>query len=274
MSAHRSDTASGAAGTVRTASGAGVPSSPAAARQRWAAQSAMELRLLLRNGENLLVTLGIPLVVLAFFGLVPVLPTGGAGRVAFLVPGVLTLSVMGSSLVSLGISTGFDRAYLVLKRLGATPLRRRELVLAKAAAVLAVQALQVLAVVGLGLLIGWSPSPGVSGIAVAAAAIVLGSVAFAGVGLALAGGLPAFATLAATNAAFLFLMLVSGIVFPLDRLPDGLQAAARIFPSTWLTEVLRGAFAGSLDGTGVGLAVLAAWAVGACAVAAATFRWE
>lgn len=233
----------------------------------------MELRLLLRNGENLLVTLGIPLAVLVFFGFVPVLPTGQTSAVGFLVPGVLTLSVMGSSLVSLGISTGFDRAYLVLKRLGATPLRRAELVAAKATAVLAVQAVQIALVVAVGAALGWTPRTSTTHLALALAAVVLASVAFAGIGLALAGGLPAFATLAAANAVFLFLMLVSGIIFPLDRLPAALQTVARVFPSTWLADILRAA----TDGAAVpaaGMLVLAAWAVGAAILAAAVFRWE
>lgn len=246
---------------------------PASATARWAAQTRMELKLLLRNGENLLVTLGIPLAVLLFFGLVPVLPTSGLSRVDFLVPGVLTLSIMGSSLVSLGISTGFDRAYLVLKRLGATPLRRSELVAAKAAAVLVVQGVQVTAVVALGAALGWAPDASAGDVALAVLAIMLGSVAFAGIGLALAGGLPAFATLAATNAAFLFLMLVSGVAFPLDRLPGPLQALARTFPSTWLAEVLRGTLSGGRGST-IGLGVLALWALGASLLAARVFRWE
>lgn len=254
---------------TRTTSGSG----PASARRRWWAQTRMELRLLLRNGENLLVTLGIPLAVLLFFGLVPVLPTGDTPAVVFLVPGVITLSVMGSSLVSLGISTGFDRAYLVLKRLGATPLRRGELVAAKAAAVLVVQAVQITVVVAVGAVLGWAPDVTVDQIGLAVVAVVLASVAFAGLGLALAGGLPAFATLAAANAVFLFLMLVSGIIFPLDRLPGALQAVARVFPSTWLADILRTVAEGAAVPLG-GIVVLAAWAVGAVALAATVFRWE
>lgn len=241
--------------------------------RRWWAQTRMELRLLLRNGENLLVTLGIPLAVLLFFGLVPVLPTGDTPAVVFLVPGVITLSVMGSSLVSLGISTGFDRAYLVLKRLGATPLRRGELVAAKATAVLVVQTVQIGAVVALGAALGWAPEITVDQLGLALVAVVLASVAFAGLGLALAGGLPAFATLAAANAVFLFLMLVSGIIFPLDRLPGALQAVARVFPSTWLADILRAV----ADGAAVpasGVVILAAWAVGAGTLAATVFKWE
>src|SRR3712207_4390303 len=126
--------------------------------RRIAAQTSLELRLLLRNGENLLVTLGIPIATLVFFSLVDVLPTGEQRAVDFLVPGVLTLSVMGSSMVGLGIATGFERAYLVLKRLGGTPLRRYELVVAKALATLLILVVQVAIIATLAMVLGWEPS--------------------------------------------------------------------------------------------------------------------
>jgi hypothetical protein len=136
-----------------------VPRPAAApARQRVAAQTGMELRLTLRNGESLLVAFGIPLGLLVFFSVVDVLPTDGERPVDFLVPGVLALSVMSTSLVALGIATGFERFYLVLKRLGATPLRRRELILAKVLAVAAVQVVQIAVVLAVAvLLLGYRP---------------------------------------------------------------------------------------------------------------------
>ncbi len=190
----------------------------------------MELRLTLRNGENLLVTLGIPLGILVFFSTVPVLPTGGLRRVDFLVPGVITVSVMGSAMVSLGITTGFERCYLVLKRLGATPLRRWELIAAKALAVLALQAGQLAAVGVVAVGLGWRLETGVVGATLAIVSVLLASVAFAGAGLAIAGMLPALGALATINALFLFLLLVSGLVFPLDELPAALQTVALLFP--------------------------------------------
>ncbi|HWB72580.1 MAG TPA: ABC transporter permease [Egibacteraceae bacterium] len=239
---------------------------------RLLAQAGMELRLLLRNGENLLATVGIPVTLLVFFSLVPVLPTAGQRPVDFLVPGILVLAVMAAATVALGIATGFERAYLVLKRLGATPLRRGELIAAKALAVLAVETLQVGVVAGVGALLGWRPPAG-GGLLLAAAGLVLGTAAFAGLGLAMAGALPASATLGAANGLFVVLLLVSGLVFPLEALPRPLALGARVLPAAPLADVLRAGFAGS-ELPAATLAILAAWAAGAPALAAAVFRWE
>ncbi|MDQ3453710.1 MAG: ABC transporter permease [Actinomycetota bacterium] len=236
------------------------------------AQSAMELRLLLRNGENLLVTLGIPVGLLVFFSVVDVLPVRGR-PVDFLVPGVLTLALMGAGMVSLAIATGFERFYLVLKRLGATPLRRTELVVAKIAAVLTVQAVQVTIVVAVAWLLGWRPTLSPSGVLLAGCALLLATAAFCGVGLALAGRLRAVATLALVNALFVVLLLISGVVFPLAALPATLARLAALLPPAALTEVLRAAFAGTALGVDA-LVVLALWGAAAPLIAALVFRWE
>jgi ABC-2 type transport system permease protein len=234
----------------------------------------MELRLTLRNGESLLVTFGIPLGILVFFSLVDVLPSGGRPAVEFLVPGVLALSVMSTALVSLGIATGFERFYLVLKRLGATPLRRRELVTAKIAAVVAVELVQVALVVGVAVLgLGYELSGASGALWLAPLALMLGTAAFAGIGLAMAGRLPALGTLAAANATYLVLLLFGGIAFPLERLPGALAAAARALPAAPLTNLVRVALGGS-GSPGIDVAVLAGWAVVGVAVAVAVFRWE
>lgn len=257
-----------------TAAGRGGASPPSA---RLRAQAAMELRLLLRNGENLLVALGIPVGILAFFTLVPVVDFGEPA-VDFLLPGVLAVAVMGSAMVSLGIATGFERSYLVLKRLGATPLRRTELVAAKVVAVLGVQVLQVAVVLATAVALGWPAEAPALGAAparwpLAALGLVVGTAAFAGIGLAMAGRLRATATLASVNAVFLVLLLASGVVFPRESLPGAMTAATAVLPSTALADVLRAALEqGRLAGAALG--ILAAWAVGACALAARMFRWE
>lgn len=240
--------------------------------RRVAAQAGMELRLLLRNGENLLVTVGIPVGLLVFFSLVDVLPVPeGEDGTAFLIPGLLGLAVVASGMVSLGIATGFERSYKVLKRLGATPLRRGELVTAKVLAVLAVQAVQAAALLGAGVALGWRPA-GLAP-AVAVAGVLAGTAAFAGIGMAMAGSLRALATLALTNALFVVLLLTSGILVPLDELPGPLVAVARALPAAPLVAVLRAGLGGDpVAGSAVG--VLAAWAVAAPVVAARTFRWE
>jgi ABC-2 type transport system permease protein len=240
--------------------------------RRVRAQAGMELRLLLRNGENLLVTIAIPLGLLLFFSTVDVLDVGQE-PVDFLYPGMLAVAVMSTGMVSLAIATGFERSYGVLKRLGATPLRRTELIAAKVAAVLVIEILQVGALTALALLLGWRPVPGVAGPAVAVLAVLLGTAAFVGVGMAMAGRLRAIGTLALTNAVFVALLLVSGVVFPLASLPGPAVAVARLLPTTALADVLRAALGGS-GPAAAALLVLAVWAVVAPAVAAAGFTWE
>jgi len=236
----------------------------------WSAHTAAELRLQLRNGEQLLVTLGIPLGLLVFFGTVEVLPVDGTDRIGFLVPGIVALAVMSSAMVAMGIATGFERSYLVLKRLAVTPLGRPALVGAKITVVAAVEVLQLAAIIVVGLLLGWSPSwAGVPG---ALGAVVLGTAAFGGLGLSLAGRLRGPLNLAVQNALYLALLLTGGLVFSLDRLPAGLGTLAGVLPAAALATALRPTIG---DGSNVATAwaVLAAWSVVTPAVAARTFRW-
>jgi len=234
-----------------------------------AAQVRLELALIFRNGESLLLTLGIPVAVLVFFSLVDVLPIDG-DAVDFLAPGALALAVLATAFANLAISTGFDRGYGVLKRLGTTPLGRPRLVAAKGLAVLVVIAVQAAVLVAAALALGWSPD--VEPVPLVGA-IVLAVAAFTGLALVLAGRLGALVCLAAANAIFVVLLLLSGMVFPLDELPSGLEAAADALPSTALAEALRGALSGA-DVPGRVWPVLAVWAVAGVALAVALFRWE
>ncbi|MFN8017537.1 MAG: ABC transporter permease [Acidimicrobiales bacterium] len=243
----------------------------APARQAWLAQTRMELLLTLRRGESVLLTFLIPVVLLAFFAKVDVLPTGTGDPVDFLFPGVLALAIMSTALVSVAIATGFERQMGVLKRLGSTPLTRRQLLGAKTAAVVVIEVLQVAVLVVEGLLLGFRLGGGALGVALLAA--VLATAAFAGIGLLMAGTLPALTTLAAANGLYLLLLLVSGMIIPLEKLPSGLEALAKLLPSTALAEVFHQA----LNGRSVGaqpLVVLAVWAVAAPLAAARWFRWE
>ncbi|MGQ0521304.1 MAG: ABC transporter permease [Actinomycetota bacterium] len=225
----------------------------------------------LRRGESLLLALGIPVLLLVFFSLVDVLPTGTDDPVDFLAPGILALAVMSTAMVGLAIATGFEREYLVLKRLGTTPLRRGELLAAKTAAVLAVLAVQVAVLAPVALVLGWRPE-GDAGLAVLA--VLLATVGFAGAGLLLAGSLPAMTTLAAANGLYLVLLLLGGMVVPLEELPGGLRAVARALPAAALSDALHGALAAGASVPGRSWVVLGAWAVVAPALAAVTFRWE
>lgn len=236
------------------------------------AQARMELRLMVRNGESLLVTLGIPLGILVFFSTVDVLPTGSGDPVDFLVPGVLAISVMSTGLVAVAIQTGFERKYAVLKRLGATPLSRSAFLIAKSLAVVVVIAVQtVLTLLIAVLALGWEPTGGSA--AGAALGMGLGAFTFTAIGLAMAGALRAELTLALSNAVYLALLLVSGLAFDLDALPEVAQTAAKALPSGALGDVLRDSLGASpIDP--VSVAVLAVWGMLATVVAARTFRWE
>ncbi|HVF75847.1 MAG TPA: ABC transporter permease [Acidimicrobiales bacterium] len=229
------------------------------------AQARAEVLMTLRRGESVLLALGIPVVLLVFFSSVDVLDVD----VDFVAPGILALAVMSTAMVSLGIATGFERQYLVLKRLGTTPLGRPALLAAKTAAVLAVEVVQVAVLVGVARLLGWAPG---GEPLQAAAALLLGTVAFAGLGLLMAGSLKAEVTLAAANGLYLVLLLLGGMVVPLDKLPGPLQAASRVLPAGALSDAVHGAFGSGVPGRA--WLVLAVWAVLAPAAAAATFKWE
>lgn len=235
-------------------------------------QFVTEVRLATRQGEQLLVSLGIPLLVLVFFSSVDVLPTGTAQPVDYLAPAVLALAVMSTAMVSLGIGTGFERHYGVLKRLGASPLGRPRWVAAKLALVLGTEVLQWVVLIAVAVLLGWNP-PG-SGWAPAVLGGLLGTAAFGGIGLLMAGTLPGLGTLAAANGLYLLLLLTGGMVVPLDELPGPVAGVASFLPAASLTEVLTGSLmtGGSIDGRS--WAVLAVWAVAAPLLAAMTFRWE
>lgn len=231
-----------------------------------------ELTLASRQGEQLLVSLGIPLLVLVFFSTVDVLPTGTAEPVDFLAPATLALAVMSTAMVSLGIGTGFERHYGVLKRLGASPLGRGRWVAAKATTVLVIEVVQWVVLVAVAVALGWSPPS--SGWAAAVAGGLLGTAAFAGVGLLLAGTLPGPVNLAAANGLYLLLLLTGGMVVPLAELPAPVATVARLLPAAPLAEVLTGSLVDGRAVAGWAWVSLAAWSVTAPAAAATLFRWE
>jgi ABC-2 type transport system permease protein len=248
-------------------------SRPAPLPRATAALAAHEVRLTLRRGENLLVTIIIPTAVLLFFASSGIIPNATGKPVDFLLPGTLALAVIATGLVNLGIATAYDRQYGVLKRLGGSPLSRSGLIAAKLAGVAAVEILQVvLLVVVAVVLLGWSPPSGASP-GLALLALVLGTAAFAGLGLLLAGTLRAEAVLALANGLFLVFLMVGGIVLPLDHLPGPLAAVAAWTPAAGLSDVLRISL-GAIGDPRPSLLVLVAWAAGALALAARTFRWE
>jgi ABC-2 type transport system permease protein len=225
VTAARSDAARG--GTSARALGALRP---------YVAQTRAEVAMTLRRGETLLLTVGIPVTFLVFFSLVHVVNVG-AHAVTFYLPGILALAVMSTAMVSLGIATGFERGYGVLKRLGATPLGRPRLLGAKITAILLVEVVQAAVLVPVGVGLGWSP-PGGHGWT-ALAVVLLATAGFGGLGLLLAGVLRAEVNLAAANGLYLVLLLLGGMIVPLAKLPGGLATVARALPAAGLSSALH-----------------------------------
>lgn len=241
------------------------------------AQAGLETRTLLRNGEQLLLTLIIPVLLLTAFTLEPLVKVGSGSRQArvdFLVPGVIALAVLSTAFTSQAIATGFERRYGVLKRLGSTPLSRGGLIGAKTTTVIAVEIAQVAILVGVGLALGWRPNTG-PGAAVWVALLVLaGTAAFSGLALLLAGTLRAEATLAVANLVYLVLLGIGGIIFPLTRYPASARPVLTLLPSGALSDGLHAVLQ---QGAGLpvrDLAVLIVWAAVGIALAARLFRWE
>ena len=236
-----------------------------------------DLRLTARRGENVLVTIVIPIAVLLFFAGTSLIPTATGRTVDFLLPGAIALGIVASGLVNLGIATAYERAYGVLKRLGGAPLPRWALIAAKATSVLALEVVQIAALLAVGVVVlGWAPGNGWSP-PLFVLTVLLGTAAFAGLGLLFAGTLRAEATLALANGLFLGLLMLGGIVLPIDHLPEALQPIAALLPSTVLADLLRNSLSSGHDQVLDSIApaaILAAWALAAAGLAVRTFRWE
>jgi ABC-2 type transport system permease protein len=238
------------------------------------AQARMETRLLLRNGEQLLLAVVIPLIVLIggitaadHFDL-----TFTQSPVDTLTPGILALAIMSTSFTSLAISTGFERRYGVLKRLGSSPLPRSGLLAGKVGALLVVEVLQFVVLGGVALLLGWSPSVSGVGLLGVLASALLGTAAFASLGLLVAGALRAEATLAAANLVYLLLLAGGAVVFPAGSYGSAGDVLA-LLPSGALGAGMRTAFLH--DGFAAGpLLVLLVWAAVGTVLTARTFKWE
>jgi ABC-2 type transport system permease protein len=238
------------------------------------AQAGLELRTLARNGEQLLITLIIPLLLLLAFGHADLISVGSGSRIDFIVPGILALAVLSTAFTSQAIGTGFERRYGVLKRLGASPLSRPGLIAAKTVTVLVVEAVQVALVLAVGALLGWQPNASPAAVVWVPLLLVAGTAAFSGLALLMAGTLRAEATLAAANLLYLIMLGLGAVLFPLSKFPPGIRPVLRLLPADALADGLRGVLAA---GTGLpvrDLLVLCAWAVVTIAVAVRTFRWE
>jgi ABC-2 type transport system permease protein len=255
-----------------TATGTFTPRPGAAPLPRMIrAQAALETRMLLRNGEQLLLTVVIPTLLLVLFSAVDIVDTGAGKAVDFLAPGVLALAVLSTAFTGQAIATGFERRYGVLKRLAASPLPRWALMTAKTCSVLVTEVLQIMLLTVIAFALGWSPRGNPLAVVLL---LVLGTAAFSGLGLLMAGTLKAEATLAAANLVFLLLLVLGGVIFPLTDFGDGLRRVLELLPISALSDGLRAVLR---DGGAAPLhdwLTLLAWAAASIAVTSRTFRWS
>jgi ABC-2 type transport system permease protein len=240
-------------------------------------QAGFEFKLLLRNGEQLLLTIIIPVVLLIGVTLVPAVPLDaapGAGRVPEALGGVLAVAIIASAFTSLAISVGFDRRSGALLMLATTPLSRQGILGARALATMAMVAVQTLLLAITAFALGWRP--GVSAVALVPVAL-LGTACFAALGFALGGAVRAEATLAIANAIFVILLVAGGTTFPASDLPAPLSAVVAWLPSSALADLLRWS-AGAPAKVPLGLTIdgllLVAWGAAGAVIAARTFRWR
>ncbi len=237
-------------------------------------QISMELRLLSRNGEQLLLTLIIPLVLLVLGARADKVVDLGPGRpIDIITPGILALAVLSTSFTSLAIATGFERRYGVIKRLGASPLPRWGLLVGKIGAVAIVEIVQLAILSGVGLLLGWEPHGGLVVVLQALVLVVLGTAAFGSLGLLIAGVMRAEATLAVANLVYVLLLVGGGLIVPLSRYPEAASHALQVLPSGALGQGLRDTFAGHGPGS-FSVVVLIMWAVCCGLGVSRTFKWE
>jgi ABC-2 type transport system permease protein len=235
------------------------------------AQTVMEFKLLLRNGEQVGLTLVIPLLLLFFFNLPLLYSLGVPRRIDFVVPSIVALAVMSAAFTGLAIGTGFERKYAVLKRLGATALPRSVLIGGKTLAVLLLEVVQVALICALALVLAWHPH---GDPALVLVMIVLGTLAFGALGLLVAGTLRAEVTLAAANLIWLVLLFAGGIAIPLSKYPHAAEQVLQYLPSAALSDGLHRVLE---DGGGIpvhDLLTLLVWIALALPAAARWFKWE
>jgi ABC-2 type transport system permease protein len=230
-----------------------------------ARQIRMELVLTARRGEAVVLAMGVPLLVLLGAGLTRAtnVPTGD--RLGYVVPGVLALTVMSTAFTGQAITTGYERGYGVLKRLGASPLTRPGLLTAKTAAVSCLVVVQLLALAVVGSLVGWRPD--LARIVPALGVTILATAAYCGLALCIASLLKPETTTAAATLIYVVMLAAGGIMF---AAPSG----SALLPLTAHADALRDALTYGRNIPASAWLTLTAWAVAGIAAATRTFKWE
>ena len=240
---------------------------PAPPTRRIIRHGLIEARLLIRNGEQLLLALVIPLAILVAGRFA----NASIGSLELLGPSVLALAVWSSAFTSVAISPAFERRYGVLERLATTPLGKQGLLAGKAIAVILIMFGQLVILAGAALALGWRPEFTPLSALFAVVLVILATATFVCLGLLLAGRLRAESTLGLANLIYVILLIGGALIIPLERYPAVLQPMITILPTAALGEGLRAAANGQALGWPV--VALLAWLVAAGLAAWKGFRW-
>lgn len=190
-----------------------------------------DTKISVRRSEALVLNLLIPIVVLV------ALAKSSAG-IDKAVPFVYLQAVLATAMVSLGITTGFDRRFRVLVRLGTTPLGRNGLIFSKIVSLIVIQTFQLLIISLVAVFLGWDPEPQWL---LAIPLCWIASCAFAGISLLIAGQVKAEANLGLQNLLYIIMMAFGGIGFSSDdAMPTTLRDVSHVFPAGALHTLLRG----------------------------------
>jgi ABC-2 type transport system permease protein len=256
--------------TARFAPGTFTPDpGPGKPLRMLAIHARTEAILTLRNGEQILLTVLIPLALLVGLSLLKIIDMAEP-RVDTVTPRIFALAVMSSAFTGQAIALGFDRRYGVLKRLAATSLPRWLLVAGRVVAGLGVVTIQLVLLAGTAALLDWSPSP--SGLLWTVLLVVLGTLSFGALGVLLGGALKAEIVLALANIIWFVLLLAGGIILAADSLPDGMATIVRLLPSAALTDGLTRAMIDGKAPSWSVFATLAVWGGGAALIATRTTK--
>ncbi|CEA08071.1 ABC-2 type transporter [Arthrobacter saudimassiliensis] len=246
-------------------------SAPAPLATRILQQGRYEAITMLRNGEQLILAVVLPILALIGLTVTPLLDGYGASRIDMAVPGVLALCAMSTAFTGQGIATGFDRRYGVLRYLSTTPLGRGGLIAGKAIAVVAVLMIQVAVITVLALFLGWRPDA--AGLPAGLALLLLGAFAFTALGLLVAGTARPEATLAITNLLWILLAAVGGILIPTTNMTSAWTPLVELLPSAALGDALRSALVEAQFNLSATL-ILLAWAILGGLAAVRWFKWS
>ena len=241
-----------------------VPAPPA---KRIFRHGLIETRLLIRNGEQLLLALVIPVAILVASRFVK----ASLGSIELLGPSVLALAVWSSAFTSTAISTAFERRYGVLERLATTPLGKPGLLAGKALAVIMIMTGQLVILAGAALAFGWRPRFTPLSALFAVLLVILATATFVCLALLLAGRLRAESVLGLANLIYVILLIGGALIIPVARYPAALRPLIEALPTAALGEGLRAAANGQVQSWPV--LVLLAWLVAAGLAAWKGFRW-